>query len=90
MGKSTLHGSHMDTSAMRARSAFVALRGLGHERKRLGEIRRLPVVEWRGRKLYTLRCHGTTGRGPHDLNVPEYVLWTLIDLRAFHCPYHPR
>lgn len=73
-----------------ARAAFVALRGSSDEAVRASEIAALPVIEWKGRTLRTIRCHGTTGKGPHDTNVPESLLWSLIDLRGFCCVFHPR
>lgn len=65
---------------------------LGPERgqQREDDIAALPTVEWKGRLLKTIRCHGTNGRGPHDLNVPEAALWSLISLEDFHCVFHPR
>jgi hypothetical protein len=68
----------------------VTLRGEADAAVRASEIAALPVVEWKGRTLHTLRCHGTTGKGPHDTNVPESLLWSLIGLRGFCCVYHPR
>lgn len=56
--------------------------------RRLTEIRALPQVEWKGRKLRTIRCQGEFGKGPHDVNVPESLLWTLRHFEAFRCPYH--
>lgn len=63
---------------------------LGPERaaKRQAEIDALPVVNWKGRMLYTLRCHGTSGKGPHDVNVPLAMVWHLISLKRFYCVYH--
>jgi hypothetical protein len=55
---------------------------------RAREIARLPQVEWKGRRLYTIRCHGDFGKGPHDMNVPEALLWSLRSLQFFLCPYH--
>jgi hypothetical protein len=81
-------GSHLDARAARARAAFVELRGEAEAARRAAEIQQLPIVQWRGRTLYTLRCRADFGRGPHDVNVPEHVPWSLIDLRAFRCPYH--
>lgn len=71
----------------RARAAFRLFRP-GEERQRATQIAALPQVAWRGRALYTLRCQGDFGRGPHDVNVPEAHLWALIDFRAFRCPFH--
>lgn len=80
--------SHPEARTARARAAFMEVRGLAEVPRRQAEIDTLPRVLWRGRVLYTLRCHGTSGKGPHDTNVPEALLWALIDLRAFRCPYH--
>ncbi len=88
MLKSTMHGSHMDARARRCREMFLETRGEAETVKREAEIAALPVVIWKGRTLYTLRCHGDYGKGPHDMNVPLYVPWALIDFRAFRCPYH--
>lgn len=52
------------------------------------EIAALPVVEWKGRTLYTLRCCGVSGKGPHDVNVPIAALWSLVSFQRFFCPYH--
>lgn len=55
---------------------------------REAEIAALPTVTWKGRTLYTIRCHGTSGKGPHDVNVPLAVVWHLINLHRYFCPYH--
>lgn len=80
-------GKHQEARAARMREAF---REVCPEReaKRAAEIAALPVVVWKGQRLRTLRCTGTTGRGPHDQNVPEDLLWHLIDMRTYRCPYH--
>lgn len=67
-----------------------AKRELGPRRtaQRQAEIDALPVVSWKGRTLYTLRCRGWSGRGPHDVNVPIMLLWHLLSLRHYYCPYH--
>lgn len=56
--------------------------------RRAAEIAALPTIDWKGRTLYTLRCQGTSGKGPHAVNVPLAVVWHLIDLRRFFCVYH--
>jgi hypothetical protein len=56
--------------------------------RRYAEIEALPTVEWKGRTLYTLRCNGTSGKGPHDVNVPLALVWHLMSLRRFFCVYH--
>lgn len=81
---------HPVAAADRARAAFVAMLGEGAALERQRAIDALPVVEWRGQRLYTLRCHGPYGRGPHGHHVPPHVLWMLIDLRWFACAFHTR
>lgn len=81
-------GPHEDRQTLTARQAFVETRGAAAEVVRGDEIAALPSVEWRGRTLRTILCTGETGRGPHEVNVPESLLWSLIDVRRFRCPYH--
>ncbi len=57
-------------------------------RRRAEQIRALPTREWKGHTLYTIRCHGTRGKGPHDCHVPESLLWSLMDFRAYRCVFH--
>lgn len=76
-------------AAERARGYFRHLRGESDEQQRAAEIAALPLVAWKGRPLRTLQCHGGSGRGEHDVNVPEWVLWALIGLQPWYCPYHP-
>ncbi len=57
-------------------------------RERQHQIDQLPTVVWKGRRLYTITCHADSGKGPHVLNVPEALLWQLIALEAFRCPWH--
>jgi hypothetical protein len=56
--------------------------------QRQAEIDALPSVVWKGRTLYTLRCSGTSGKGPHNVNVPLAMLWHLLSLTRFYCVYH--
>lgn len=58
------------------------------ETQRAAAIAALPQKDWRGLPVYQVRCSGDFGRGPHDVWLPEYVLWSLIDLRAYRCPFH--
>ena len=51
-------------------------------------LEKLPRVEWKGKRLYAIRCTGTSGKGPHDCNVPEGLLWQLLSLDAYLCVYH--
>lgn len=78
----------LDRQTVRARDAFRAFRGMEAERDRAAEIDALPSVVWKGKSLKTLRCHGTSGKGPHVCNVPEGLLWSLMALQPFFCIYH--
>lgn len=86
--RSTTVGNHLQARAARARAAFREIRGVDDEARRASEIAALSTVTWRGQTLYRFRCNGTTGKGPHDINVPEALLWAVIELDAFRCPYH--
>jgi len=79
---------HDDARAQRMRQGFIDDRGETAAARRAAEIAALPLVVWRGRRLRTLRCRADFGAGPHDVNVPEAVLWALIDVGHFRCPYH--
>lgn len=80
--------SHADQRIARARAAFREYSNGRSEQQRAAQIAALQTIDWQGRRLYTIRCHGTTGRGPHDVNVPEDMLWALIDIDTFICPFH--
>lgn len=77
------------TRTARARAAFEMFRP-GESPHRARQIAALPVKDWKGRPVFQIRCHGTRGKGPHDVWVPEGVLWAHIDPfgAAFCCPYH--
>lgn len=90
-----IHGIYHD---MKAEAAFIytvaTTPGASPENTfRLVEGRRrliheLPQVEWKGQLLRTILCTGERGRGPHLVNVPEALLWQLIDPSRYRCPYH--
>jgi hypothetical protein len=71
-----------------AMAFFREVRGDDEYARREAEIAAAPVVEWKGKTLRTLRCNGTTGKGPHDVHLAESRLWCLIDLRSYRCAYH--
>lgn len=87
-------GLHDARQLASARAAFEAHTSLGPQPWRLTPLGRhaaiaaLPTVEWKGRKLRTIRCNGETGKGPHNVNVPESLLWALIDIGSYRCPFH--
>lgn len=64
------------------------LRGLADAHRRTAAIAQLPQKRWRGARVYAIVCRADFGIGPHVQWVPAYVLWSLIDLRGFCCPYH--
>lgn len=72
----------------RMRQNFRDLCGLEAYDRRAAAIAALPQISYRGHVLHTIQCRGGFGRGAHALNVPERLLWALIDLRQFTCPYH--
>jgi hypothetical protein len=72
----------------RARATFAEASTPDAVSRRLREIAALDTKDWRGRRLYRLTCAADFGRGPHDQFVPEGLLWTLIDLRHYRCPFH--
>jgi hypothetical protein len=72
----------------RARAAFAVWRP-GEQAERERAIRSLPTKLWKGRPVFQIRCHGTRGKGPHDVWVPEAMLWASIDpFRRWCCVYH--
>jgi len=83
-------GLHEERCLARARAAFAEVEPiLGRTMEERGvEVAALPTVMWKGRQLRTIRCHADFGKGPHDVNVPESLLWSLLDFCAFRCPYH--
>lgn len=68
--------------------AFVETQGADAVSQRQRDIAALPTVQWKGRTLYTIRCEGDFGRGPHMVHVPESLLWSLLSVRHFRCAYH--
>ena len=72
----------------RTKAMFLEVCGVDLVPCREAAIAALPTVEWKGRTLYTLRCRGDFGKGPHLVHVAEPVLWSMIALDHFTCPYH--
>ena len=71
-----------------AKGQFVELRGVAAAAKRARDIGGRHSKLWNGRRVWQVRCNGTTGRGPHDMFVPAAALWNLISVSEFRCPYH--
>ncbi len=71
-----------------SRQAFIETRGSQDVKSREAAIASLQSKMWRGIPVFELRCAGPFGRGPHVQWVPEYLLWSLIDLSHFLCPFH--
>jgi hypothetical protein len=81
-------GLHPERQRLSAMTAFMEIRTEAEAVQRQAEIDALPAVEWKGKPLRSLRCNGISGKGPHVCNVPESMLWALIDLRSYLCPHH--
>lgn len=81
-------GSHQDRRDARAKQAFLALRGPADLAVREAQIQSLPHSVWRGHAVYAITCHGSTGKGPHQVNVPLALLFSLIEIEAYRCPFH--
>ncbi len=71
-----------------AQALFREVRGDIAYAQREADIAALPAVDWHGQTLRTVRCHGVTGRGEHDQNLPLVMLWSLVDLNRYRCPFH--
>jgi hypothetical protein len=78
---------HSARSLARTIAAFREYRP-GEEEERRKEIARVESKDWRGLTVYRVHCDGDFGRGPHVHWVPEYILWSLIDVTRYRCPYH--
>ena len=72
----------------RAKAALRAARGVAAAVGRAHEIAARQSKLWRGRRVWPIRCTGASGKGPHEMHVEAAVLWSLIDLKTFRCPYH--
>ena len=81
-------GSHASARTSRAKSDFREMRGIESTVIRAQAIAALPTHVWHGTRVYGLTCQARFGRGPHTMYLPAGYLWSLIDLRAFRCPYH--
>jgi len=79
---------HPERFLAEQRANFADVMGAEAAERRAAEIAALPEVEWKGQRLRTIRCHGTSGKGPHDRHVPEGLLWALISLQGYLCPFH--
>ena len=58
--------------------------------KRASQIQWLPSKDWKGGMVFQVHCDGDYGRGPHDHFVPEGILWSLISVDHYRCPFHTR
>lgn len=81
-------GLHPERERRAAFNAYAQFMGRAATEGRWRAIEALPRAEWRGRHLRSLRCHGVSGKGPHIVNVPESLLWALISLDRYLCPFH--
>lgn len=77
-----------DRGLATAKAAFVIQRGAEEIPARAAAIAAVPSKDWRGRTVYRVECEGPFGNGPHEVWLPERVLWQLIDFRNYRCAYH--
>jgi hypothetical protein len=66
----------------------VEVRGESEVATRAAAIAGIPSKDWNGVTVFEVTCEGPYGKGPHAQFIPEYVLWSLIDVGHFVCPYH--
>ncbi len=79
-------GRHNAAQIQRAKEVAAEF-GLDMDRRQ-AEIDALPSKDWKGATVYRLTCHGTRGKGHHDVWVPEPVLWHIGAVHRYRCPYH--
>lgn len=78
---------YADRALDRSVAAFREFRPGEEEARRLA-IAALASKPWGGMLVYRVSCDGDFGGGPHDQWIPEYILWSLIDVTRYRCPYH--
>lgn len=81
---------HYGRVCARVRAVFTEVYRPGAEatERRVEEIAALSRKDWKGVTVFQVRCQGDFGKGPHDVWVPEYLLWGLISPRRFYCAFH--
>ena len=84
----TVIPKHEEAIIIRVMVNFREIRGDDNYAERAAAISALPYKEWRGKVVHQIRCHGTRGKGPHDVWVAQSLLWNLISLDAYRCVYH--
>jgi len=86
-GKTTVP-QHEEATCIRMMVYFRETYGDRAYVRRASEISALPYKEWKGKVVHRLRCHGVRGKGPHDVWVPQSMLWNLISFENYCCVYH--
>ena len=81
-------GSHPSARMMRSKLAFREFLGVAAAVERGKAIAARPSKHWHGVRVYSITCHATYGKGPHTYFVTAAVLWSLMSIGAFRCPYH--
>ena len=72
----------------KAKRAFRTGAGTARAVQRAHGIAALPSKKWRGERVYALRCEADFGKGPHVMHVSAGVLWSLLSLKRWRCPFH--
>jgi hypothetical protein len=79
-------GLHPERQIEVARAAFIESGYDAGQRQR--DIDGLESKTWKDRTVYRVLCRGRRGKGPHWVWLGESLLWCLISLDAYVCPYH--
>ena len=72
----------------RAKCVYRETAGMKRTVQRAHEIAALESKRWRGVRVYRIQCDGPFGNGPHVMYVPAGMLWSLISLDGWRCPFH--
>jgi hypothetical protein len=86
----TVIARHEERIVAEMRRLYLGWYGADALARRERELAALPAVEWKGRTLRAIQCHGDYGKGPHVVNLPESVLWNLLGFDRYRCVYHSR
>ena len=72
----------------RAKAHHLQMRGSAGFARRAREIAALPSKLWKGKTVFLVTCRGDYGKGNHEVWIPERILWLLVSIDVYRCPYH--
>ena len=79
---------HSEKVRQRAIAFYEKFRGKDAVNQRKKEIADLDQKQFKGRTVYRIRCNADFGIGPHEQWLEEHLMWHLMDLAHYLCPYH--